>query len=95
MYSLNYIPFPFHLLFELQTFSNNNYFDNIKNIDNTEINKLNEITIQYDVKNNDKIKLFGKKFIENNKNNCKIIVENKEQDISECIIVNKKIEYDN
>ena len=78
----------------IKDFNNNNYFDNIKNIDNTEINKLNEITIQYDVKNNDKIKLFGKKFIENNKNNCKIRVDNKVYNIVESIKVNRNINRD-
>ena len=35
------------------------------------------------------IKLFGEKFIENNKNNCKIIVDNKEQDLIEYLKINK------
>ena len=35
------------------------------------------------------IKLFGKKFIENNKNNCKIIIDNKEQDLIEYLKINK------
>ena len=78
----------------IKGFNNNNYFDNIKNIDNTGIDKLNEITIQYDVKNNDKIKLFGKKFIENNKNNCKIRVDNKVYNIVESIKVNRNINRD-
>ena len=47
---------------------------------NSNINSIaNEITIIYKIKNNDKrIKLFGEKFIENNKNNCNIIEEEKE-----------------
>ena len=35
------------------------------------------------------IKLFGEKFIENNKNNCKIIIDNKEQDLIEYLKINK------
>ena len=35
------------------------------------------------------IKLFGEKFIENNNNNCKIIIENKEQDLIQFIKKNK------
>ena len=47
--------------------------------------------IIYKIKNQNKIQLFGENFIKNNKNNCKIIVENKEQDISEYLNVNKNI----
>ena len=35
------------------------------------------------------IKLFGEEFIENNKNNCKIIIDNKEQDLIEYLKINK------
>ena len=35
------------------------------------------------------IKIFGEKFIENNKNNCKIIIDNKEQDLIEYLKINK------
>ena len=35
------------------------------------------------------IKLFGEKFIENNKNNCKIIIDNKDQDLIEYLKINK------
>ena len=52
--------------------------DNIKNkyrklIDIIE-NKKNEMTLIY--KNNEKVKLFGKKSIENNKNNCFFLINN-------------------
>ena len=36
-----------------------------------------------------KIKLFDKRFINNNKNNCKIIIDNKEHDIIEYLKVYK------
>ena len=54
------------------------------------INNTNEMIIIYKINDKDnqdedkyEIKLFGKKFIENNKNNCKIIIDNKEQDLIE------------
>ena len=36
--------------------------------------------IIYKIEGKREIKLFGQEFIKNNKNNCKIIIENKEQD---------------
>ena len=50
-----------------------------------------EITIIYDINKKDKqyeknegtINIFGKEFIENNKNICKMIIDNKEYEISE------------
>ena len=46
---------------------------------------LNEMVIKYVVKEDDeeKIKLFGSRFIENNKNKCKLIIRGKEQEIFE------------
>jgi len=44
---------------------------------------LNKITIIYKINKNNKIRLFGKKFVENNKENCKIIINNIEQDLCE------------
>jgi len=54
--------------------------------------KLNEITIIYNIKNKFAIRLFGKKFVQNNINNCKIIINNKEQKICECYKINKNID---
>ena len=49
-------------------------------------NKLNKITILYKIKNKfKKLKLFGDIFIMNNKDNCKIIFNGKEQEIDENI----------
>ena len=64
-----------------------------RNKDNDKLNKniLNEMIIIYKIEDNYRIKIFGEKFIKNNKNNCKIIIENKEQDISEYLNVNKNI----
>ena len=49
-------------------------------------NKMNknEIDIIYNIPNNEnEIKIFGKEFVENNKDLCKIIYDNKEYNISE------------
>ena len=54
------------------------------------INNKNEMIIIYKIKQDKyEIKLFGKKFIENNKNNCKIIIDNKDQDLIEYLKINK------
>ena len=54
---------------------------------------LDEINITYDlneenIKSN-KIKIFGEKFVENNKNNCKIIYKDKPYDLSVFFNINK------
>ena len=47
------------------------------------------MTIVYRVKPNDKnIKIFGKQFVQNNKNKCKIIVDGNERDICEKLDLN-------
>ena len=59
---------------------------------NTNLN-INEITIIYKInKNEKKIQLFSREFIDNNKNNCKIIIDNKEQEIIEYIDINEEME---
>ena len=55
------------------------------------LNKLNELTIVYNIKNKNRINLFGNKFIQNNKENCKIIIDNKEQDIMEYLNINENM----
>ena len=43
-----------------------------------------EINIIYNIKRDkDNIRIFGHKFIENNKNKCKLIIEDKEWEITE------------
>ena len=43
----------------------------------------NEISIKYLIKKDDKkINIFGKKFVENNKDKCKYIYENKEYELT-------------
>ena len=65
--------------------------------ENTMGMNLNEIHIKYEIKNKDeKIRILGNKFVNNNYNNCKIIVNGKiyslttHLDIKKCKI-NKKI----
>ena len=47
----------------------------------THLTTLNEITIIYKIKDEKIIKLFGENFVNNNKSNCKIFVNNKYQEI--------------
>ena len=46
-----------------------------------------EITILYNIKNEDrikgKIKIFGENFVKNNKNKCKIIIDGKKYELIE------------
>ena len=53
---------------------------------------LNEMEIEYNIKKNDKqIKIFGEVFIKNNKDKAKLIIDNKEQELTDIIkIENKK-----
>ena len=52
-------------------------------------NEINEMIIIYKIEGQSRIKLFGENFIENNKNNCKIIIENKEKDLIEYLNIEK------
>ena len=52
--------------------------------------KIIEMIIIYKIEGKNKIQLFGSKFIENNKNNCKIIIYDKELNIVEYLKINKK-----
>ena len=47
-----------------------------------------EIKIIYEIKNNKKIKIFGSEFVENNSDNCKIIINNITKPITEFIELN-------
>ena len=57
-----------------------------------EMNIFDEINIKYKIKDQEEIKIFGKEFVKNNKNICKIIYEDKEYDLSEYIKINNKKE---
>jgi len=53
-------------------------------VNNSNNNKdITEINIIYNIKNEEYIKLFGYKFVENNKNICKMIIDNKEYEIED------------
>ena len=52
--------------------------------------RVNRIIAKYDIKQTDKnIKIFGKKFVENNRKKCKIYVEEIVQELRETIFVNE------
>ena len=52
--------------------------------------KKHQIKIEYGIKDKNKeIKLFGKKFVENNKRNCYILYKNKKYNLIEYFSVNK------
>ena len=55
-------------------------FDNIFNI-YTKMN-IDEINLQYKVED-DEVKLFSKIFVENNMNNCKLLINGKEQELKD------------
>jgi hypothetical protein len=66
-------------------------FTNILNIYNKMISKNDdEIKLIYNLKNENKIKIFGRNFIKNNKDKCKIIIDGKENELQEYIPNNKK-----
>ena len=44
---------------------------------------ISEINIIYDIKQENIIRIFGTKFVENNKNICKMMIDNKEFEITE------------
>ena len=52
-------------------------------LSNSKNNKDNitEINILYNIENKEYIRLFGHKFVENNKNICKMIIDNEEYNI--------------
>ena len=63
---------------------NNENIANILGMYNKMANKFNdEIIINYDIKEKKEIKFFDETFIKNNKDNCKIIIEDKECELIE------------
>ena len=62
---------------------------NNSNINDLSFNQLSQITIIYNIdKNDNKIKIFGKNFVRNNKNNCYLIIDQKQNDLSEYYTLN-------
>jgi len=66
---------------ESQTYNEKSMLLNNQDLQNENIN--DEIIIRYIKFNDDKIKIFGKEFLENNKNNFKIIINNNEAELCE------------
>ena len=55
-------------------------------------NPKNEMTIIYEVEDYNKtIRIFGENFVKNNKNNCKLIINGKEQEIAEYLTIDDNI----
>jgi len=53
------------------------------------INNKNDINIEYKITNkNNKVKIFGREFVDNNKNNCQIFINNKKRELSQNIDIN-------
>ena len=52
---------------------------------------ISEINIIYDIKEENNINIFGFKFVENNKNICKMIIDNNEYEISEKYNIENKM----
>ena len=48
-----------------------------------------EINIIYDIKEENKIRIFGSKFVKNNRNICKMIIDNKKYEIAEYFNIEK------
>ena len=68
----------------------------IINTNNNSIKKtLNSMTIIYKIDNGNraynKLRLFGEEFVKNNKDNCSIIIDGKNQGLSEHININEKM----
>ena len=51
-----------------------------------------EINIIYNIDKKEKIKIFGEKFVKNNKDICKIIYDKKEYDLTEYFEINQKLD---
>ena len=67
---------------------------NININDNKKMNskKLNSMTIRYKINEKDKtLRLFGDEFVKNNRNNCIIILDGKNQQLTECINIDEKM----
>ena len=75
------IYFNFKIIISVTCSEVKNKFNNLYNF----YNKMNidEIGLIYDVKDLKEVRLFGKDFVEKNKNNCKLIIEGIEEDLKE------------
>ena len=55
--------------------------------------EVSEINIIYDINEENNITIFGEKFVENNKNICKIIIDNMECEITENYKIKRNKQY--
>ena len=70
---------------------NYSHFLNIKNIHLfLEIRKKNRLIIEYKFSGEKEISIFGEKFVENNKNNCEIIFNQKKQELKGKLTLNQE-----
>jgi len=69
-------------------------FNESKHFFKKENQNLKELTLIYNLNNSTEIKIFGKEFVKNNKNNFKIIFEEQEQEISEYLKINNDVKKD-
>ena len=51
---------------------------------------INKMTIIYNINNQNRIKIFGKYFVENNKNNCNLIINSIKQELTDYIEIKEK-----
>ena len=74
----------YEIIHSLNQFENSNIIEELNKIieSNNVINKYNILYNIYKV-NDNKIKLFGNNFVKNNKNNCKLIIDGKEEELKE------------
>jgi len=82
-------------LVNIMDFYNNLYPKNSEDINTIqcvkEKNKFNQMTILYEIKTNmEKIRLFGKKFVKNNKDNCYLLIDGKRNELIEQFKLNDK-----
>ncbi len=55
-------------------------------------NFKNKMTIKYQINNEEKIRIFGTRFVKNNKGNCLLYINNEKKELTEIVNVNNKKE---
>ena len=78
------------IIYAIIEFNKLNNHSEIKN--QPENIQLNEMKIKYKINSKKKIKLFGKKFVENNQKNCKIIINDKELELCEYLDIDQNLQ---
>ena len=101
----------YETLFYLNQFKNNNIIndlnkivesDSIKDKFNNVFNlyskmNIDEISINYEIKeyHQKQVKIFGKEFVERNKKNCKIIINDEQKELKEFLEITRDFEIEN